>query len=350
MSYALCADIHAHGWSAFSSVDEDGVNTRLTLLMQELEAAADNLWTTAGGTQIILAGDIFHVRGKVAPSVLNVVKDTLENLVTRGFEFTILAGNHDLEGKESTRIGSAVTALEGPNIRVINEREVCYIGGRKVALIPWIEDLEDLKVKIVASSGRANDLILHAPINGVIKGIPDTGLDPAWLEAQGFDNVFAGHYHNHKRLADHVTSIGALAHHTWSDVGSQAGHIIVGDSGLWQFTASACPRFVELDASMSDIDMKLEADGNYVRIRIPTTSGTEVEEFRKLLLDSGARGVQIIAEPASTAPTRAATGIKSGMTLDESVAKYIDPTGTDPEKVELIKLCQDILDTVRHDF
>ena len=107
--YGLMADLHLHNWNAFASVGESGVNARLQLLLNEIRRCADEV-KKAGGDTIVIAGDVFHVRGSIAPSVLNPTLDTLRHLISGGIRFVILAGNHDLEGKESNRIGSAITA------------------------------------------------------------------------------------------------------------------------------------------------------------------------------------------------------------------------------------------------
>src|SRR5471030_1191680 len=106
--YGLISDSHNHPWSQFAETTSLGVNTRLQIILDETYRAAQTL-KAVGGKTLIHAGDLFHVRGKIAPSVLNPTKDLYKRLVDEGFDIIILAGNHDLEGKESTRTGSAVT-------------------------------------------------------------------------------------------------------------------------------------------------------------------------------------------------------------------------------------------------
>lgn len=351
MTYGLVADIHCHNWSSFSEVTPEGINTRLAAILGELQRAGLAV-KSAGGDTLIIAGDLFHVRGRVQPSVLNPVMEALRGLSSMGVYVYILAGNHDLEGKTSEWLGSAVSSLESINgVEVINEAKgFVFPDDNRVFVIPWIEDIEELKRQILTCNPtggtyRDTDLILHAPINGVIKGLPETGLDPAWLETLNFRNIFAGHYHNHKKMGDNVWSIGAIAHHTWNDVGSKAGFLLVnGKDVLYQ--ASSCPRFVELTSEMSETDMALEADGNYVRIKV-SASLEEVNAMRETLKAAGAKGVTVINEPARKTASRVATSIKSGMTLDESVQRYIDPTGADPALNDMKAYCQDLLDQVR---
>jgi DNA repair exonuclease SbcCD nuclease subunit len=347
--YALCADLHAHNWSAFSSIDEFGVNSRLAILISELDRCANEV-RKAGGNTIVIAGDVFHVRGSIAPSVLNPVFDALRRLKTSGIQIVVLAGNHDLEGKESSRISSALTSLEGAGCWVANTR----IGGldlmERVCFVPWIPNIQDLKNAIIDArdSDPKNgeiDLIIHAPIDGVIPGLPDHGLSPEWLAEAGFRNVFAGHYHNHKRFPGNVWSIGAIAHHSWSDVGSKAGFLIVSDDGVKWFKSHA-PEFVEITADLDPDDIPLIVDANYVRAKVSYEESKRVGEIRSYLEKCGAKGVVILAQKEGGAIARAGSTIKAGESIDVSVSEFIKKKEyDDPENLAV--LCMSLLNEVR---
>jgi metallophosphoesterase superfamily enzyme len=142
--YGLIADLHLHRWTAFATVDEDGVNSRLKILLDEIERAADAV-VAAGGDTLIIAGDVFHVRGSVAPSVLNPVRDCLHDIADRLTSVYIIPGNHDLEFKFSSRIGNAVTTLDGlaGTVRVLDGVDTITVPS--VVMVPWIENIADLK-------------------------------------------------------------------------------------------------------------------------------------------------------------------------------------------------------------
>ena len=226
--YALMADLHLHQWSAFASTNPDGVNNRLRGLLDEIERAAAEL-ASKGGNTVVMAGDVFHVRGSVNPVVLNSLIDCLAACNRKhGTQFVIIPGNHDLAGRDSERLGSAVTALECGYVRVTAdslELSVSELGGSAM-LVPWHESVDALtaeigtlieEIKAVGADPSTYDLILHAPIDGVIDGLPAHGLDPAWLGQTGFRRVFSGHYHNHKVFPaglapTEVISIGAVSY------------------------------------------------------------------------------------------------------------------------------------------
>lgn len=345
--YGLMADLHLHNWSAFASIEESGVNARLQLLLNEIRRCCRHV-KNEGGDTVVIAGDVFHVRGSIAPSVLNPTLDTLRQLIKDGIRFVILAGNHDLEGKESNRIGSAITALEGIGCTVVNTHSYGLMALERAVLIPWTQKIDELKALIAnAYAAEANpsmvDLILHAPIDGVIDGLPDHGLDPSWLGSQGFRRVFSGHYHNHKRFGT-VWSIGALAHHTWSDVGSKAGFLIVGDEVRWH--KSHAPEFVEINGSTDPDDIPLLVDGNYVRAKINSTKQKEVEELRAYLTSCGAKGVVILAQKDASVAARSGATINAGASLEVSVTDFIKAQSyASADKLAI--LCNDILAEAR---
>lgn len=335
--YGLIADVHLHRWSKFSDHDERGLNTRLMALLCEIERCVFET-VRAGGENVIIAGDLFHVRGSVAPSVLNPTIEQLTALAAfHDVYFTILAGNHDLEGKNSDRMTSAVTALAGE--RIITVDRISYAHGNTL-LVPWIEDLEALKEKLAfcpPDERHAYDLIIHAPIDGVLPHLSG-GLSPEWLAGLGYRRVFAGHYHNHKAFDGGVYSIGALAHHTWSDVGSLAGFLVVTDTEVKRF-ASHLPNFVDLTEEMDEDEVALRADGNFVRARVTTSKMAEVEALRALLTSYGAKGIEIInvKVPTTERSGAIASSAASGASIEKSITDFIKEQASfaHKEKVEM---------------
>lgn len=326
--YGLLADLHLHPWSSFSSVNEDGINTRLVGLLNEITRAAKEV-SEAGGNRLVFAGDVFHVRGSVSPTVLNATRDALSVAAEKhGVEFLIMPGNHDLEGKEATRLSSAVTALESPYCQVVSESFVTT----NAVLVPWFESIDSLKAEISRLSVLLDtlvpecDLILHAPIDGVIKGLPFHGLSPEYLAGLGFKRVFAGHYHNHKSFPGEVYSIGALAHHTWSDVGSKAGFCIVHPDRV-EWRKSHLPEFIDLSqlVDLDPADIPLIVDSNFVRVKVSSTTLKDVEKARNELLAMGAKAV--IVQPEPKPPVREGTEFRptvaSGASLEVSVKDYV---------------------------
>lgn len=316
MSYIISADWHCHGWSQFSSVDEHGINSRLRDVMNEVRRMAEHA-DDIGAKRIYCAGDIFHVRGSIKPSVFNVVSETLSGLATEfAVEFILMPGNHDLESVESEDYSSAITSLgEIDGVSVFSQPTIVYEDN--VALLPWENTREGLLkavAQLVEEIENDNEMVsdydlhLHTGINGVLVGVPDHGWAPEELANFGFKRVFAGHYHDH-RVFDidgcKVVSIGSPAHQTWRDVGSKSGFIeVCGDE--FSFIETASPLFVDFDP---ESEPNLAYHKNFVRVRGFELDEADVRKMREGLLEVGALGVVIdpLAKPEvirDTAPAK----------------------------------------------
>lgn len=345
--YGLIADLHCHNWKAFAGINPaTGLNTRLEAILSEIERCAREV-KAGGGDIVYIAGDLFHVRGAVAPTVLNPTKHLLVRLNEElGTTFVILPGNHDMELRESSRIGNAIEALEGRGVFVVHG--VANHGD--VVMVPWIEKIADLKKALEAIPGTRidKDLIIHAPIDGVIPMLPDHGLDADYLAGLGFCRVFAGHYHNHKDFGNGVYSIGAIAHHTWSDVGSKAGFLIVDYDGV-KWHKSHCPDFVDITPHMDETEAELVSDRNFVRVRTHSTKTSEINALRAFFEKAGAKGIVIqhVRAPVVERPVgERSTTVEAGASLEESVKVFVHGSGlfTNHEQVEKVnKMAQTIL-------
>lgn len=346
--FGIISDSHNHEWSAFATTLPSGVNSRLQIILDETKRCAAEV-RKAGGDTLYHGGDLFHVRGSLAPTVLNPTIDCYREILESGVKIVINAGNHDLAGKEASRVSSAITALEGVGCQVVNRPN--YGSFDRMVVIPWIPNIEELKkaIEYVDPADRKGcDLLLHAPVDGVIPGLPDHGLTDAYLAGLGFRRVFCGHYHNHKDFSNGVYSIGNLTPQTWSDVGTKAGFLIVTPTTV-KWHKSHAPGFVEIDGATDPDEIPLIVDGNYVRVRIHSAKAADVEAMRQFLTDSGAKGVTIlqIKDPSAAVSMRAGgTLLKAGVTLEQSVNDFIKAKGYKREP-DLARVCQEILTNVR---
>lgn len=320
--FGIGADLHFHNWQAFSQINEDGINTRLAGSLGEMKKAATAI-KRIGGNKLILAGDIFHVRGSIAPTVLNPVKDTFKWIKEQGVDVIAIPGNHDLEGKHAVRVSSAVTALEDVGVQVINQMEMIKIGNHNLVLIPWHNAIADLRADLetLHADGYYGDVVMHAPINGVIPGLPDHGIEAPWLASLGFGRVYAGHYHNHKVLeGGKVISIGALTHTTFSDVGALAGFVVVRGDKLVHVPSNQ-PSFIDLTEKTATPEA---VKGNYVRFKAKPMSDKERRELREELTKMGAAGVVIqeVREAAVSRDKGVVATVAAGASIETSVSSF----------------------------
>lgn len=355
--FGVCSDVHVHNWSAFSTVLDSGINSRLEIILDELIRAAV-ITKENGGDDLIITGDLFHVRGSITPSVLNPTKDAFNKMLESVSNIYVLTGNHDLESKDSKKITNACESLsEIPGVTVISETLIDMNEGR--LLVPWYESSSDLmaeiKARIKEIKSKGGDiadfsLFIHAPMNDVIPGLPDHGIDPTDLADFGFKYVFCGHYHNHKEVRANVFSVGALTHQTWGDVQSKAGSMVVSDLEVEHFESEA-PNFVLLnleDTPSDDDEMAKLVRGNYVKLKVGSATPEEVKELREYLIGLGALAAVIEALPDSKVVARKSS-VSGAATLQHSVRDFVKArakANSDINEASVIAECEDILTRV----
>lgn len=340
MTYAVVSDIHAHAWSVFSTVTADGINSRLAETLAELERAANEV-LAAGGRVLIVAGDIFHVRGTIDPEVLNPLQDCIKRILDKGVLIYAIPGNHDLKSKETSRLSSAVETLSNTSSTagqfvVVNACEFHDLDGQLIGFVPWRSNVNDLLADLdflAAHGDKSNmDVFIHAGIDGVLPNMPAHGLTDVALAKFGFRHVFAGHYHNHKQLSGGVVSIGATTHHNWGDVGSKAGFLLVDDSGQVKWFDTQAPKFIDI-TGMDEDDIPLACPGNYVRFSGPSMTVADINALRAQLMALGAKGVQIVA-PKSVVSARPTSAAPKATSLDQSVLTFVDGSKDIPPHVD----------------
>lgn len=339
MTYIVSSDWHAHNWSQFSTT-VDGINSRLTDILHEIERQAIDA-NTRGIKRIYVAGDVFHVRGSIKPTVFNPLADMLAKCVVNyGVEFRIMPGNHDLEGRDSERLSSAITQL-GQISGVVVASEPTAFEDDMVLMIPWHDTRERLARAIDGMKSAFDhemdpsewDLILHTGINGVLIGMPDHGWSPEELATFGFKRVFSGHYHHHKVFMTEphgesfpvqpIVSIGALTHQTWSDVGTAAGYIVV-DCDSFEHVQSTAPRFVDFDFEEVEHVGPDVYQNCYVRVRGIELEESETREMRDAIMEHGAKGVVIDPLRKSETKRKITTSTAEAVRLEAQIKDYSD--------------------------
>ncbi|MTH61104.1 metallophosphoesterase family protein [Paracoccus litorisediminis] len=338
MTFAILSDIHAHAWTVFGKPGPDGVNNRLSIILAEIERAADELVLRNGDTMVI-AGDILHTRGTIDPEVLNPLRACFERVLSRGITVLAIPGNHDLKSAETSELASAIQNLEqigvsGGSFTVFNKTTaLAQPDGSTFLMVPWHNTQAGLLAAlqdVVDNWGldlAKTDVFIHAGIDGVLSNMPAHGMNHVKLGAFGFRRVFSGHYHNHKDFGNGVVSIGATTHQNWGDVGTRAGFILA-DAGKIEFMPAQSPSFIDISA-LQPTDWPMVAGGNYVRYRGASMTGDQVVELRQHLHDMGALGVSVEAPRASSVSR--STAVHQARTTEESIDAFVrDVPPADP--------------------
>lgn len=338
---AVISDTHNHNWSVFSHVLPNGHNSRLQNILDETWRAA----TTAkenGAVCLVHCGDMFHVRGSIAPSVLNPTVDLYRKIIIDlKLPVYVIAGNHDLEGNNSEALGNASEALKDAGVTVISN--IFKNTANKRLFIPYHNSCNKLREVIKQEMPDDADqwtLFIHAPLNGVIAGIPDNGLSAEEVKEWGFKAVFCGHYHNHQVFDGNVCSVGSLTHQTFGDIGAKAGFLLF-DKTITHYPSSA-PRFVEFDPNWDELEMVEQLEGNFVRAQLENATNEEVEEVRKFLKDSGSCGINITHVP-KTVTSREGMSVEAGKSVKIGLKEWCQSRDYS-EKV--IAMAQEIMDDV----
>lgn len=346
----IASDLHMHNWSQFASADDEGRNTRLSIILDSLLEAVD-YGMTQGAEEMYLAGDLFHTRGSLPPSVLNRVVECFKAITDKGLIVHAIPGNHDLESDDSRELTNASQVLSQVGVNVYTDTQ--QVGN--VVMVPWKSSLDKLRGELQTVADLAADaaelvVFIHAPLNGVIEGIPDHGLSSSELEAFGFKALFSGHYHNHKEVGEKVWSIGALTHQTWGDIGSRAGFILY-DAAANEVTQieTSAPKFMDVSSmtSMDPDDLEKHVKGNYVRLRLSQAEKQEVIECRDYLTELGAAGVIVNHTPAKTVSRQSSGAVTNQqLSLKQQTGSWITTNTPTSLQAAVMAESEDILSSI----
>jgi len=331
----IFSDPHYHDFTQFSTINAKGLNSRLADTLRATAQAYKHL-DRAGGNQAICAGDIFHVRGKVKPSVLNPTSEMFRKLqFGAGLHTYAISGNHDLETDKSSALSSSITALRDVGMQVWSDGPGSTIVGEvSVTFVPWEPDLNKLRKYIAtehpAHLGRPSALVLHAPLNGVIKGLPDHGLTPDDFKDCKYDKVFIGHYHNHKSFKIgncEVISVGALTHQNFGDVDNLAGYLLwYPDTGVIEHHVTAAPKFMRVAAEDVDDLTPAQVADNYIKVVDGEFDDEEeIQAIRDALILKGAKAIVVEGSAKRPAVTRGTTS-SAAPTIHSILGDYVQRT------------------------
>lgn len=361
MKVLVVSDTHFHNWTQFSHIKENGVNSRLENDLTEFARICDEA-KAEGCEGLIHCGDLFHVKGKIETSVLTPVLTRIETEVTKNFPYSMfLTGNHDIAFSDSYKwagnslmIGNWLaqrSVLAGMRSHTLpldkSLGELCTElepFPRETLFLAWHKNIDEWKKAFSNFSylKRIKFVFTHAPIDGVVPGVPEGGITQNFLDSIGFKGkIFAGHYHNHKEVSPQLISVGAFTHHSWSDVGSKAGYLIVDtDSGDYEFRETKTPKFVDLDTIKvaSAEEYSAFCAGNYVRLTVEgeLEKAKQIQDEIKEVLGAKAVLVNLKAKKPETVRASALGEITSNP-LEKTISNYLDEVYKGHPLLEKIK-------------
>lgn len=326
MKICIISDTHLHNWTQFSTINERGANSRLEIILNEMRRATKQA-KAFGCDTLVHCGDLFHVKGKIDTSVLVPSIECLKEIRSQFDQAFFVTGNHDLAFANGEEYGNSMF-ISQCNADVITET----YSQHKLGFIPWQRNIELWKREFqrLIKNPNVKYVFTHAPIDGVIKGLPTGGITQDYIESTGFKGkIFAGHYHNHKVVSEQLISVGALCHHTWSDVGSLSGCIFLDTvTDHWAWLEGETPKFVDLDQTARDYSAEEYAEicaGNYVRLTTDEDLKTAKEIHDELIETLGAKNA-LVNLKAKTAEVKRETTVKDieHNPLSTSLMSYLD--------------------------
>lgn len=310
--YLVIADPHFHAYKNHSRLI-NGVNSRLLDIgMAFEEAVAKGIEEKC--SHMLIAGDVFHVRGVIRPSTFCYVHGLLEE-ATKHMQVFITPGNHDME---NYRGGStSVDTFKKIDVVFVDS---CPSQWGDLLLIPYIHDHDEFKRVFKKTSFGCKVVVIHQGIDDFrgTKLIPETGLTVEWLEEHTDAWVVSGHYHKPK-LKRKCLSPGSLIQHNFGDEGSDKGFwILDSDNNKCAFHKTTYPEFLTIQAETID-DLPSDLDNKIVRIKTKNIKG--VDDMRQTAIDRGAIDVVAVLEREFKTAHEQVITIDSPANM---VAKYVE--------------------------
>ena len=262
MKHAITADLQFDPQPRFSSINSDGITTRLADALECFRWVVDQS-VERGCENLFVIGDLFDSRTSIDVSVIDRVcrafHDASEHLT-----IYVIVGNHD-SYLRTPKLNS-LQMLRGA-AEVIEEPTIV----RDFYCVPWHDDSEEVRRMVQAKTGAgANYLLTHAMVKGAVPNVADKGLPVEWFERKKpWRGVFLGDVHDPVVIREKplIRYAGAPLQIHFGDAGGDRGFLIVDDTGgSVEFVENdVSPRFHILrnwEAKMPEI-----SDIDFVRVR-----------------------------------------------------------------------------------
>jgi len=262
--FVIFSDLHLHPFPQFSSINNEGLNTRLLEIADVLSSVLDAA-VASKCDAVLFAGDFFHTR-MIAAETLDLASRTLRNY---DIPIVMIPGNHDQSVKLGEYHSSRVLGSENITILDSYDGYEVEIAGKRIIGTPYGSTIN--------KDSKADIMLLHLGIKGARMGADFIDCRSehdanALLGLAGI--VFCGHYHNpalyHKdfeyspegetcnTFEEYNTLIipGAPIHHNFGDCGSRRGYWVLDyDAGFINFYPNKYKEFVKIESSKATADM-----------------------------------------------------------------------------------------------
>ena len=207
------------------------------------------------GDAFIMLGDLFDNRSAVPILVQNKVEQLILDL-SNIIPVHLIVGNHDLWNKGDNSINLPKLFRFIPNVYIYEETTNIEIDGKKLVLMPWIENRSDMIESIKNNPG--DYLFCHSDLNGCrmhLSSIAHRNKDKIEVtEFSGYKRVFSGHIHI-RQVHENFEFIGAPYQMDRNDYDDKKGLTILD-------LESGKTKFIENIISPTFKKFKVEKDGD----------------------------------------------------------------------------------------
>lgn len=334
--YAITADLQFDEQTSLSTINADGITTRLADQIECFNWIVDTA-KKKGCRELIIIGDVFDSRVSIDISVLHMVCRAVYRASMEFDRVHIVVGNHDSYLRSPKLHSLAVfNAVEGVNWSsriVIHDQPVST---HMLAFVPWHDDEEAFR--------RAVNKTLHKPrvaeylfAHVLLKDVyPSGGVSAKHLRAKEWKQVILGDVHEPMQVNERIRYVGAPMQFNYGDADGTRGFLVLdADKDTFEFVENTVsPRFHVLeDATPRDIGPR-----DFVRIRAedPEVAEAAIREAKK-----HATWIENVTADVEEVLPRLDVHAKD--THEEVLRRYAEHATGMPEVDELVEIGLEIL-------
>lgn len=323
----IVSDIHLDQYRQFSTINKDGLNTRL---MDQLGVigAVGRLIEDRQEKNVIFLGDMFNSLSDSLPKIIYNAAFALCSTWSRNSELFLIVGNHDIH--RGFHLFSAFKPL--PNVHVISNPAQFMIENVLIDMIPWGRNVPDVKGDI---------LMGHIAVRGTkvnaLGTVIDEGVSP--LDLRGYREIFLGHYHDRQPIpvpgAERAEYIGAVIQIDRGNSPEPRGVISL-RRGDYEFIPIPSPAIrtvrIKDQVDADDIVRLINRANDYWHITV-TSPNVKLPQFD--------HRVQVEYDITTVHETRLEE--KEGEDLVETVKRFIAETNTHVNKERAMELLDEVM-------
>jgi DNA repair exonuclease SbcCD nuclease subunit len=252
-------DVHL-GFSAYGSVDDDGINRRQADIFGSFGSLVDRAISERVDC-VLICGDLFN-NLKNSNLTIGFCMDRLSRLNRNGIATCIISGNHDTPKTSGAASPLVIPEFMDNIICAYDDYRYHNVGELGIHMIPYTADRERFEemtetARFNTRSDRFDILMLHAAVDTFrmlqYDEIVLTKTEIADLK-RSFDYVALGHYHG-KWIDDNVAYCGSLESLTFNEKDDEKGFIIIDDGKPTFVKNENARRMTELPGiELSDTD------------------------------------------------------------------------------------------------